>query len=238
MLKETSVPAIVLLLFCSFTLSGVAAGRPDPGSASLDTIETESPGEKESTVLAALKALDNHVKGVTTLNESQIAEYKTIIDSNKKIFGRNDTADIISAAFALVTDYENILGPLFIGDQTKGGFDRSKLKLDIHTTMYSVMQYIVDYIFTSETLSKHEHLLKGFQFKSAAYFPGAVNPPADPDQTHTVKISGSHLKTFGHAVMHGDRPARKPTGTYLVPGTLNSGRFHGAIDNVIVRDMK
>jgi hypothetical protein len=220
MLKETSIRAIVLLLFCSFRLCGVAAGRPDPDSASPETIETESPGEKESTVLAALKALDNHVKGVATLNERQIAEYKTIIDSNKKIFGRNDTADIISAAFALVTDYENILGPLLIGDQTKGGFDRTKLKLDIHTTAYSVMQYIVDYVFTSETLSKHEHLLKGFQFKSAAYFPGAVDPPADPDQTHTVKISGSYLKTFGHAVMHGDRPARKPTGTYLAPGTI------------------
>jgi len=220
MAKHTSIPTIALLVFCLFTIPGVSAEGPSSGPASLDKAEIESTRETESTILTALRALDDHVKNAATLNENQIAEYKKVIDANKKIFGMNPTADLISAAFDLVTDYENTLGPLFIGVHTKDGFDRTKLKLDIHTTVYSVMQYIVDYVFTSETLSKHENLLRGFEFKSAAYFPGAVNPPADPDQTHTAKIDGSYLKTFGHMVMHGDRPARKPTGTYLAPGTI------------------
>ena len=141
----------------------------------------------------------------------------------------NHTAEIIFAAFDLVTDYEKIKGPLFISEHTKDGFDRRDLKSDTHTTIYSVMQYIVDYVFTSDTLSKHQHLLGGFKFKSAAYFPGAVDPPTDPDNVYRVKIKASFPKTFGHKVMNDDSPARKPTGTYLAPGSIATIRVPKSI---------
>ena len=80
------------------------------------------------------------------------------------------------------------------------------------------MQYIMDEVYTQENLNKYEGLLDGYKFGSSAHFPGAVDPPDDPEEAYAVKISGSYPKTYGHPTMHAERPDRKPTGTYLGPG--------------------
>jgi len=171
----------------------------------------------ETELVSALTALKDHIEGTTPLNASQIEGHKLTIDSNKYIFGNNGT--IITASFDLVAAYDNTpgYGPLWINH---GNFARSTAPNDIHWAIYWIMQYIMDDTYTGANISSHESLIDGFKFESSAHFPGAADPPVDPEATHTVTIDGSYLETWGHEVMHEDRPARKPTGTYLAPGTI------------------
>jgi Peptidase M60, enhancin and enhancin-like/N-terminal domain of M60-like peptidases len=201
----------------------IAVGQ-SRGAASLAAIGAhgaEGTGSQISNeILSTLKALRAHIKGKAVLSDSEIADYKSLLDSKEEIFGEHPSAPLISAAFALLADYESILGPIFLNPQTRGGFKRKDMGSDIHTTVFLLMQAIVDELYTSETLARHDDLLNGFRFKSADYFPGAAEPPTDPEKIHTVKISASCPKTFGHRVMNDSAPARKPTGTYLAPGTI------------------
>ena len=81
------------------------------------------------------------------------------------------------------------------------------------------MQAIMDFIFNALTLVQHEALLRGFKFGSSSNFPGTcVTPPTN--QTHTVAISASFTNSFGRDTQGWGEPARKPTGTYLAPGTI------------------
>jgi len=171
--------------------------------------------EMETALLSAIAELKSHIKGTAPLDDKQIAAHKRTIDSHRDIFGHNDA--IIKACFDLVATYDDVVGPLWVA---RGGFNRRNVVTDIHWTIYSVMQHIMDRVYTDRNVARYSDLLKGFKFGSSAHFPGAVDPPADPDKTHTVKINGSYPKTFAHMVMHADRPARKPTGTYLAPGTM------------------
>ena len=169
----------------------------------------------ETELLSALTALKDHITGVAPLSDAEIETHKLTIDANKEIFGDNET--IITACFDLVATYDSVIGPLWIA---RGGFTRSTAVNDIHWTIYWVMQYIMDYTYTENNILLYEDLFNGFKFESSAYFPGAAVPPADPEATHTVTINGSYLDPWGHDVMHEERPARKPTGTYLAPGTI------------------
>jgi len=169
----------------------------------------------EAELLSALAALKSHIDGTAPLDAGQIETHKLTIDANKEIVGDNDT--IIAACFDLVAAYDSVIGPLWIA---RGDFRRSDVVNDIDWTIYNVMQYIMDEAYTANNLLLYEELFDGFKFGSSAHFPGAVEPPADPGLTHTVTINGSYLKTFGHMTMYTTSPARKPTGTYLAPGTI------------------
>ena len=238
MVGMTSRTIIATLLIYLSTLPCVLIGSlasgstASPGDGMQSSHEPETQPDEEipmeigptkeivADMLQALRALDDHVKGVTNLDEMQIADCKSTIDSSRTACQMNHTAEIITAAFDLVTDYEHIVGPMFISEHTRGGFDRRNLPSDIHTVVVSVMQSIVDDVFTSETLAEYPSLLRGFRFQSADYFPGAAQPPTDPDRTHRARINASYPKTYGHRVMNDSHPARKPTGTYLAPGTI------------------
>ncbi len=168
-------------------------------------------------LLSALTALKDHITGVAPLTAPEIEAHKATIDSNKQYMGANAT--VIAASFDLVAAYDNTpgYGPLWIN---QGTFTRDSAPDDIHWTMYWVMQYIMDYTYTAVNISSHEVLLDGFKFDCSAHFPGAVDPPVYPEVTHTATIDGTYLDQWGHDVMHEERPARKPTGTYLAPGSI------------------
>jgi hypothetical protein len=178
-------------------------------------LTTTAANAAETELLSALTALKDHIEGTASLDASQIEAHKLTIDANKEIFGDNDT--IITVCFDLVATYDSIIGPLWIA---RGQFKRSDVVNDIHWTIYNVMQYIMDYTYTENNILLYEDLFDGFKFESSANFPGAVDPPADPEATHTVTIDGSYLDVWGHDVMHEERPARKPSGTYLAPGSI------------------
>ena len=180
---------------------------------------TTSVNAGETELVSALTALKNHVDGTAVLNASQIEAYKFTIDENRPIFG--NSASIISASFDLVETYDTVVGPLWgVGTPTASGFRRSDVVNDIHWTVYNVMQNIMDETYTTSNIIQHQSLIDGFKFESSSVFPGAVDPPANPNDTHTVAIDASYLETWGHEVMHEERPARKPTGTYLAPGSI------------------
>jgi hypothetical protein len=176
----------------------------------------------------ALTALTNHLKGTPKLNAAQIAAQKAVIDANLIALGAN--SEIIGIAFNLVTTYESVLGPLFMnaanvdmngGTPWNPGFDRNALKNDIHMAVMNVMQGIVDHVYTPGNLSLHESVMNGFKFKSSEYFPGKVTSTPNPSVVHTATINGSYPKAWGRPVMNDGVPwARRPTGTYLAPGSI------------------
>ena len=169
-------------------------------------------------LLLALTALKDHITGVVPLTAAQIAAHKATIDSNKQHIADNDA--VIVASFNMVIVYDGIIGPLWVSGSPIQSFNRDTAPDDIHWATYWVMQYIMDYTYTAANISSYEHLLGGFKFGSSAHFPGAVDPPVNPEVTYTATIDGSYLDMWGHDVMHEERPARKPTGTYLAPGSI------------------
>ncbi|MHC4736199.1 MAG: M60 family peptidase N-terminal accessory domain-containing protein, partial [Planctomycetota bacterium] len=202
MITKNRIKTVLALAAVTMTILGLMTTEANAG-------ETE--------LVSALTALEEHITGVNPLTDAEIAAHKATIDSNKQYMGENAT--VIAASFDLVEAYDNTpgYGPLWIN---QGYFTRDSAPDDIHWTMYWVMQYIMDYTYTAANISSYEYLLDGFKFESSAHFPGAVDPPVDPQVTHTATIDGTYLDMWGHDVMHEERPARKPTGTYLAPGSI------------------
>jgi len=175
----------------------------------------------EDPLLAAIEDLKEHINGVptATLTGPEIAARKDAIDAGKHRF--DETADTITAVFDLVTTYDAVFGPLFLETSTATHFDRESVSdQDIHWVVFNVMQYILDEVYNAATLADPAKLalIDGFMFGSSADFPGSVVPP-DPFNTHHAVIDASFLDTFGRNTQHWTRPARKPTGAYLAPGT-------------------
>jgi hypothetical protein len=199
--KRLAITFVIVVIPCSLFRGGLtSAGEPE--------------------LVSALADLKDHVDGTTPLNATQIENHKLTIDANSGIFG--DSASIISASFDLVGAYDTQIGPIWqTGSPAAGGFSRNSVSNDIHWTVYNVMQNVMDETYTNSNIFTHSGLLDGFKFESADVFPGPVSPPANPNLAHTATIDGSFLKTFGHDTQHwSDRPARKPTGTYLAPGSI------------------
>jgi len=170
-------------------------------------------------LVSALTALTHHVLNDPSLSFEEIAAHKATIDTNATLFATH--YDVMVAAFDLIATYDTVIGPLFVSGSPVRSFKRSSVSdTDIHWVVYNVMQHIIDYSYTSETIANHPTLIDGFKFGSSAFFPGSVDPPSDPDVTYTVTLDGSYPNTFGHDVMHQERPARKPTGAYLAPGPI------------------
>jgi len=211
--KETVITVLSAFLFITLTLANASCNKTvDDVTGVNDDPEVDV---RFPELYDALTALIDHVKGITPLETGEIEQYKFTIDLQSQKIGQDST--IIEACFDLVESYDKLIGPLWIA---RGQFDRRTIANGIDWTVYNVMQYIMDRVYTQENILTHEALLDGFKFGSSAYFPGALDPPDNPDETYTVKINGSYLKTYGHMTMHAERPARKPTGTYLAPGTI------------------
>lgn len=85
----------------------------------------------------------------------------------------------------------------------------------------NVMQGIVDYAYTTRNISLYESTINGFNLKSSEYFPGKVTSTPNLNVVHSATIKADYPKAWGHPVMNDGVPvARKPTGTYLVPGSV------------------
>ena len=182
-------------------------------------LATTSANADVNDLITALTALEDHITGADPLSAAEIKTHKATIDSNSQHMGDNST--VIAASFDLVATYDDVIGPLFVSGSPVQSFSRSSVSdSDINWAVYNVMQYIIDETYTGANISSHEGLIDGFKFGSSAFFPGAVDPPADPDATYTVTVDGSYINTWGHDVMHEERPARKPTGAYLAPGSI------------------
>jgi autotransporter-associated beta strand protein len=191
-------------------------------------------------LLAALAAIKGHVNNTFPLTGAQISAHKTAIDNNRQRFAENTT--IINAAFDLIATYDAAKGPLFVSgfannatsfdrNVTTGTAKNSVSPENYHWVIYTVMQHAMDLIYTGDNLAKYEATLTNYKFGSHTSFPGPCSPPANPANTHSVQINGSFPVTFGRDTQHWTWPARKPTGTYLAPGTIASVTVPAALVN-------
>ena len=173
--------------------------------------------EMEGELLSTFSALKGHIEGDIELDAEEIEACKLTIDKYRDLFGHNDT--IIKAAFDVVATYDKVEGPLWIAH---GPFNRRRKPPanDLHWTIYNVMQNIMDCVYTAENIARYGEVLDGFKFGCSAHFPGAVDPPADPEGAYRVKIDAGCPKPFKHKIMHEEVPGRRPTGAYLAPGTI------------------
>jgi autotransporter-associated beta strand protein len=197
-------------------------------------------------LLDAIAALKNHITAAVTLTGAQIAAHKTTIDNHRQRFAENTTN--ISAVFDLISTYDTAKGPLFVSGSTVTDFSRNNTDpasiksvspQNIHWVVYTVMQHAMDIIYTAETLAdtaKRGLIVNfngngGYKFGSHTSFPGPCAAPAAPSVGHTVQINGSFPITFGRATQQWTSPARKPTGTYLAPGTIATVTVSPALVN-------
>jgi len=168
---------------------------------------------------AAMLQLKEHINKTSVLNTDQINEHTEFIQKNIHVMGH--ASNIISQALDLVASYETSVGPLFMNQTTRGGFSRKPAGgLELDRAMFVVQQGLIDFAFTPDNLETFDEVLKGAAFKTSDYFPGAVNAPVDPAVVHEVRISGSQPTCWGIPVMDNDKPARRPTGCYLAPGSI------------------
>ena len=168
---------------------------------------------------AAMRKLAAHIDETSILEPGQVNRQTAIIRKNIDLVGQ--TSDIISEALDLVESYETTVGPLFMNQATRGGFPRKPAGgLELDRAICAVQQGLIDYAFTPDNLKRFHEILNGAVFKTSSYFPGAVDAPVDPAVAHEVAINASQRACWGIPVMDNEKPARRPTGCYLAPGSI------------------
>ena len=173
----------------------------------------------ELDLLEAINGIENHITGAATLSDAEIMSAKAAFDREIERLAFDE--DMIEACLELVEAYDSEVGALWVAGSPVRNFSRADATdSDIHWVVFEVMQGIMDYTYTSENISRYRSLLNEYKFESSAHFPGAVTPPSNPNASYTVQIDGSYLDTFGKEIFHDDRPARKPTGAHLAPGSI------------------
>jgi hypothetical protein len=196
-----------------YALCGDAAGRAMYRMlAGLPTLEFGADLEP------SLNALTEHVNGTVTLSDTEIENRITTLQANAGAYSAD--SDKMNAAMDFLAAYDAAHGALFTaGSATDGGFWRIDWPDDIHKAAFIVAQAIVDEFYTESSLAANEALLDGYKLATSDFFPGACPPPASVE-THTATIDATYLNTGGWELLGDEEPARKPTGTYLAPGTI------------------
>jgi hypothetical protein len=167
----------------------------------------------------AMLQLKQHVNETVILDAEQIKQQTEIIQTNINQIGRN--SGVISQALDLVASFENTVGPLFMNQKTRGGFPRKPAGgLELDRALFAVQQGIIDHAFTPGNLKRFKETLGGAAFKTSAFFPGALDAPVDANAVHEVSVNASQPACWGIPVMDNDKPARRPTGCYLAPGSI------------------
>ena len=168
-----------------------------------------------SEAMASLKA---HIGKTAPLDAEQINQQSVIIQKSIELIGQ--TPEIIRQALDLVASYETTTGPLFMNDATRNGFPRKPAGgLELDRAIFAVQQGLLDYAFTPDNLRSFGQILDGVAFETSAYFPGPVGAIPDPTVAHRVTVNASQPPCWGLPVMDNEKPARRPTGCYLAPGS-------------------
>jgi hypothetical protein len=201
--------------------SPASGGRSKSGGGNASGLPTEGNQSSATRLAVALKSLQDQVTGDSKLTAAEISDVTAIVLKDASDLGSDSTT--ANQAFRLVEQYETRMGPLFINEATKGGFPRTPAGgLEIHRALFAVEQALLDHAFTAENLANHADWFNGRRFRTAAYFPGKVVPPANPDPVHERQINASQPEAWGFPVLYQDDPARRPTGCYLAPGSIGT----------------
>ncbi len=210
---------LVAVMGCAWAMLDFGAVAAEATTDVPDTVSKKAdiPDVASMALIDALGHLHTHIRGEVLLEDAVIASLTKRIKSRQATLPQNEAA--IRKAQAVVKDFDAMHGPLWVKHPPL----HSKKQAEGDTLRWAVfwvMQQLMDELYNAEGLREHRALLDGFRFGSADHFPGRVDAVPDPDSVHTVKIQAGYPETWGSPVMHMERPARKPTGTYLVPGTI------------------
>ena len=175
--------------------------------------------DRTADLASAIHALEAHLDGRSALTAEQILHQSAII--KQAVAQVAQTSDMLKLATDLVAVYEARVGPLFMNRATRNGFPRKpKGGLELDRAMFALQQGIFDHAFTPESLARFGKLLDGMAFRTSEYFPGPVKATPDPGHVQTVRINASQPACWGVPVMDNEKPARRPTGCYLKPGSI------------------
>ncbi|WP_372847307.1 M60 family metallopeptidase [Pontiella sp.] len=151
-------------------------------------------------------------------SDQLLQDARSILASSDRL--ESDQIKIL-AAFKLIEQYESEEGPLFLNAATRNGLPRTpKDGLELHYAMLELQQALIDKTYTARNLKYFRRVLSGRKFETSAYFPGAVEPPANPNTVETAQINASQPTAWGQPVSGQDSPARRATGCYLAPGSI------------------
>ncbi len=193
------------------------------------SLQVDSTPSADDPLTQAFAALRNHINGVVTLTAAQINTHAATIRSNASKLGTN--AAIIADALSLVSTYETKKGALFVVAPTRGGYLRADTGYELPNSMLTLEQRILDNTYTTACLGANESLLRNWKIGSSAHFPGSVTPPSDATASRSVPINASQPKVWGAPVMYADADARRPTGSYLAPGSIGIVTVPAALVN-------
>lgn len=168
---------------------------------------------------ALLDQLSGHLEERTELSGADLTSLETEFVENASDVSRD--IQLVTRSLELISQYDEDHEPLFLNDETKGGFSRTeKYGLELEHVILQLHQAILDHGFHSEHLKRHREALDSKAFRSAEFFPGKVDPPSDSRKVYTIKIDGSQLPPDGAPLTTDDAAARRCTGWYVAPGSI------------------
>ncbi len=130
-------------------------------------------------------------------------------------------SELVLRAFDLVSKYDEDQKPLFLNDQTRGGFSRTeKYGKELEHVIFQLQQAILDHGYQTGHLKERTDDLDSRAFLCAGYFPGKVAPPEDPRKVYKIRINATQLPADGAPLTTDEGPARRCTGWYVAPGTI------------------
>lgn len=182
----------------------------------ISEIDVKTPSAKLAKAFSILK---EHIKGNKVLNAAEIMVQDSVIQANISAIGIKK--EIITQAFDLVSNYEDIIGPLFNKKEGRIMLPRETVAgEEIHYALFYIMDAITR-SYSSAKLEEFSDLFNGAMFKTSEYFPGKVDPPADPFNVYSIKVNASQTPNWGTPIyFHRDAYSRRPTGAYVAPGTI------------------
>ncbi|SEI75995.1 Peptidase M60, enhancin and enhancin-like [Cyclobacterium xiamenense] len=176
----------------------------------------------------AFSKLKKHLIGESVLTPKEITLQDSIIQANISAIGIKK--EIIKQSFELVRTYEETEGPLFDIRGKRIMLPREvQPGMEIHYALFYIMDAITR-SYSAAKLEEFPEVYQGAMFKTAAYFPGMVNPPKDAGTVYRVKVKASQTANWGTPIyFHQDAYSRRPTGAYVAPGTLVTIKVPSAV---------
>ena len=195
-------------------------GDPAYGESKSGFYRPTDPVASRNALTATLAWVRDHVAGVKLLTPAQLNTLRMSFDIERGFLGSDPV--LVKAAREIVTSYESKSGAFFVSTRTPPRFASCSATVDnleADRAVYSIQQGLADAI-SADMIAKYPVLVDGLKYQTAAYFPGAVEPPADALSVRSVQINASMPTDWGRRTAFSQGAVRRPTGYYLAPGSL------------------
>ena len=170
--------------------------------------------------MIALEKIEEHILGTATLTSAELIAQKAIIEANLTAFSNNIYQ--VNLAFDVIALYDETYGALFTqGSKTDGGItSRTSSGNELEHVILFLMQSILDHSYSADNLQQFPFFFNSKKFESSTFFPGAVSEATQKETSYSIKINGTHVRGFGIPANYETEDARRPTGSYLAPGSV------------------